>query len=61
MYDYLLGGKDNWPADRAAADAALAIEPNLATSARENRAFLVRALRWAAGCGIDQFDYALFP
>ena len=56
MYDYLLGGKDNYAADRAATDAALKAWPDLAFGARANRAFLGRAVRYlAADAGIRQF------
>ena len=56
MYDYYLGGKDNFPADREAAEAALAAFPNLATAALENRAFLHRVVRFLASeAGIRQF------
>jgi hypothetical protein len=56
MYDYLLGGKDNYAADRAASEAALKIWPDLAFTARANRAFLGRAVRYlAAEAGIRQF------
>ena len=56
MYDYLLGGKDNYAADRAAIEAQLKIYPGLAFAARANRAFLGRAVRYlAADAGIRQF------
>jgi S-adenosyl methyltransferase len=56
VYDYLLGGKDNYAADRAAVEAQLKIFPDLAFSARANRAFLGRAVRYLAGdAGIRQF------
>jgi S-adenosyl methyltransferase len=56
MYDYLLGGKDNYAADRAAAEAALKIWPDMAFAARANRAFLGRAVRYlTAEAGIRQF------
>jgi S-adenosyl methyltransferase len=56
MYDYLLGGKDNYAADRAAADEMIRIWPQLAFGARANRAFLGRAVRYlAAEAGIRQF------
>jgi hypothetical protein len=56
MYDYLLGGKDNYAADRAAVEQQLAISPDVAFSARANRAFLGRAVRYlAAEAGIRQF------
>jgi hypothetical protein len=56
IYDYLLGGKDNYAADRAAAEVALTIYPDMAFAARANRAFLGRAVRYlAADAGIRQF------
>ena len=56
MYDYLLGGKDNYAADRAATEAALKVYPEWAFTARANRAFLGRAVRFLAGeAGIRQF------
>ena len=56
IYDYLLGGKDNYAADRAVADATLALYPDAAFTARENRAFLGRAVRYlTADAGIRQF------
>ena len=56
MYDYYLGGKDNWAADREAADKILAIVPEVRDMARANRAFLHRAVRHLArGKGINQF------
>ena len=56
IYDYWLGGKDNFAADRAAGDKALAEYPHLAKAVRANRAFLVRAVRFLAGeAGIRQF------
>src|SRR5512146_2190184 len=56
IYDYLLGGKDNYEADRAAVDAVLKIAPEMGFAARENRAFLGRVVRYlAAEAGIRQF------
>jgi hypothetical protein len=56
IYDYLLGGKDNYEADRAAVDAVLKVAPELGFSARANRAFLGRAVRYlTAEAGIRQF------
>ena len=56
VYDYLLGGKDNFPADRAAAEAGLQANPNSRIPPRENRAFLRRVVRFLAGeAGISQF------
>ena len=49
MYDYLLGGTDNYAADRAAADEALKVYPEWAFTARANRAFLGRVVRYLAG------------
>jgi hypothetical protein len=56
MYDYVLGGKDNYAADRAAADEMNRIWPQMAFTARANRAFLGRAVRYlTAEAGIRQF------
>jgi hypothetical protein len=56
MYDYYLGGKTNYPADRAAAERFREVFPHIPAIARQNRAFLSRAVRFAAGqAGIDQF------
>ncbi|MEE1785481.1 SAM-dependent methyltransferase [Streptomyces sp. SP17BM10] len=55
MYDYYLGGKDNFEADRKAAEAAIAAYPALPLLARTNREFLGRAVEFAAGRGIRQF------
>ncbi len=56
VYDYWLGGKDNFDADREEAERLLAINPDLRRLAQENRQFLRRAVRWlAADCGIRQF------
>ena len=56
VYDYLLGGKDNFAADRAAAEAGLRANPNSRIPPRENRAFLGRVVRYLAGeAGISQF------
>ena len=55
-YDYYLGGKDNYAADRAAVDEHTKIAPNLVFTMRANRAFLGRAVRYLAGeAGIRQF------
>ena len=55
-YDYWLGGKDNFQADREAAEAIAAVFPSIRTAARENRAFMQRAVRFlAAEAGIRQF------
>jgi hypothetical protein len=56
IYDYLLGGKDNYAADRIAGEALIAAYPTTAELARANRAFLGRAVRYLAGeAGIRQF------
>jgi len=56
VYDYLLGGKDNYAADRAAAESWLQVNPDTVFTARANRAFLGRAVRFlAAEAGIRQF------
>jgi hypothetical protein len=56
LYDYLLGGKDNYPADREAAGQLLKIVPWMRTSVRQNRLFLHRVVRYlAAEQGVDQF------
>ena len=56
VYDYLLGGKDNFAADRAAVDAWLEVDPELPFTVRSNRAFLGRVVRYlAAEAGIRQF------
>jgi hypothetical protein len=48
VYDFLLGGKDNFAADRAAAEAGMRANPNSLIPPRENRAFLRRAVRYLA-------------
>ncbi len=56
IYDYFLGGKDNFAADRETADAVLRNWGAVRTAVRENRAFLGRAVRYlAAEAGIRQF------
>jgi hypothetical protein len=56
MYDYYLGGHDNFAADRIAALKVLEAAPEIARLARENRKFLGRAVRFLAGeVGIRQF------
>jgi hypothetical protein len=57
-YDYYLSGKENYPADRAAAERAIASMPNgvVRTAAVQNRKFLMRAVRHlAVDLGIRQF------
>ncbi len=55
VYDYLLGGKENFEADRDEAERILAVYPLLAARVRENRVFLGRAVRYLADAGITQF------
>src|SRR5580700_10378147 len=56
VYDYWLGGKDNFAVDRAAAEQAIAAYPDIVFSVRANRAFLARVVRYLAGeAGIRQF------
>ena len=55
-YDYFLGGKNNFAADREVAEKVIAGWPGIRTGARENRKFLARAVRYLAGeVGIRQF------
>jgi S-adenosyl methyltransferase len=46
IYDYLLGGKDNYPADRAVAESMVAQLPNVRLAVQWNRAFLRRVVRY---------------
>jgi O-methyltransferase involved in polyketide biosynthesis len=56
VYDALLGGKDNFAADRAVADTLTAAKPAVRYNVRANRAYLGRAVRYLAGeAGIRQF------
>jgi S-adenosyl methyltransferase len=56
VYNYVLGGKDNYAADRAAAEAWMKVYPELAFDMRANRAFLGRVVRYLAGpAGMRQF------
>jgi SAM-dependent methyltransferase len=56
VYDFLLGGKDNFAADRAVAEASIKANPEVRASAVENRGFLARAIRYLAEeAGIRQF------
>ncbi|MFI6707048.1 SAM-dependent methyltransferase [Nonomuraea sp. NPDC050478] len=54
MYDYYLDGKDNFAADREAAERILKLFPNTKTSAAVNRGFLRRAVRLVTDNGVDQ-------
>jgi S-adenosyl methyltransferase len=56
VYDYLLGGKDNYEADRVAAEEIVAISPSVRPTVRANRAFLRRVVQYlVAEAGIRQF------
>ena len=56
VYDYWLGGKDNFAADREAAERVLAVSPGLRWRIQANRRFLARAVRYLAeDAGIRQF------
>lgn len=55
VYDALLGGKDNFAADRAQAAKLVEFDPSLPVLVRQNRAFITRVVLWAAGKGIRQF------
>lgn len=56
VYDYWLGGKENYPADRQAAEQIMSARPDITGTVRANRVFLARAVRHlAAEAGIDQF------
>jgi S-adenosyl methyltransferase len=55
VYDYWLGGKDNYAADRAEAERLVKLYPPLPALVRENREFLIGAVTWTARQGIGQF------
>jgi hypothetical protein len=55
MYDYYLGGSANVAVDRAAADELIQVLPDTVFSARANRSFMGRVVRFLAQQGIDQF------
>lgn len=52
VYDWLLGGKDNYPVDEAVGEK---LPPEAKDAARQNRAFMNRATAWLATQGVDQF------
>jgi hypothetical protein len=54
MYDYFLGGKDNYEVDREAAHRIMEAAPEVQLSVRANRAFMRRAVRFMVGSGIRQ-------
>ena len=56
IYNYWLGGKDNYEADRVAGELAVQNNPNILPGVRANRAFLRRAVQYLAGeAGVRQF------
>ncbi|MFY9927722.1 MAG: SAM-dependent methyltransferase [Streptosporangiaceae bacterium] len=55
IYDYWLGGKDNFAADRAAAEAVRQQRPDITDLVLENKQFLTRAVTYVAQQGIRQF------
>ncbi|GAB3490578.1 SAM-dependent methyltransferase [Amycolatopsis cihanbeyliensis] len=55
VYDFLLGGTNNYAVDREFAKAQLEVAPGMRDFARANRAFLGRAVRYAMGAGVRQF------
>ncbi len=55
VWDYWLGGKDNFAVDRELAQKMLEVHPPSAQMARENRRFLGRAVSYVAACGVRQF------
>ncbi|WP_031476829.1 SAM-dependent methyltransferase [Streptomyces bicolor] len=56
IWNYWLGGKDNYPVDEAAGDAYTAVFPGIVTIARSSRAFLGRSIRYlVAEAGVRQF------
>jgi len=55
VYDYYLGGSHNFAVDREFAEQVLQAMPNVPELARENRAFLRRAVRFLCQQGVDQF------
>ncbi|MFG2939671.1 SAM-dependent methyltransferase [Streptomyces sp. NPDC048282] len=52
VYDWLLGGKDNYPVDEAVGEK---LPPEARDAARQNRQFMNRAAAWLAAQGVDQF------
>ncbi|WP_327294503.1 MULTISPECIES: SAM-dependent methyltransferase [unclassified Streptomyces] len=54
IYDYLLGGKDNYQVDQQAAEQLAAAAPEVRIGVRANRAFLRRAVRYVIGSGVRQ-------
>ena len=60
IYDYLLGGKDNYAVDRTAAERVLAVAPDQRQLAQANRAFAIRAVRGDDGA-VTKLYFAPYP
>ncbi|WP_431036108.1 SAM-dependent methyltransferase [Streptomyces sp. P6-2-1] len=55
LYDWYLGGKDNYPVDEELGRKLLAVAPGIPLAARQNRAFMHRSTRWLAERGVRQY------
>ena len=55
VYDFFLGGRDNFAADRELAQRLIKVFPPIPVTVRENKQFLARAVTWMAGAGVSQF------
>lgn len=55
MYDFMLGGKENYASDRNAVSQLIEMAPGAALNARQNRQFLGRAVRFVVSQGVKQF------
>ena len=56
IYDYLIGGRDNFEVDRRAGDALVKVKPDIRINMQESRKFLVRVVRYLATAGrVSQF------
>jgi len=55
VYDYWLGGKDNFVSDRTEAERLTAVYPHLPVLVRQGRLFLARSVEWLVGQGVRQF------
>ncbi len=55
VYDFLLGGRDNFAADRELAERLSRLVPHIRDIVQENKRFLARAVDWVAGQGVHQF------
>jgi len=55
VYDYWLGGKDHYAADRTEAERLTAVYPDLPVLARQSRLFLAKSVEWLAEQGVRQF------